>query len=347
MTQRQRNRGVRPAFTLIEILVVITIIAILVSLTAAAVMRGLVKGPELVDSTEIGELQAKLANVIKNPANPIAYLPSQLHLSKTNNYTANPKSPSYNPASPNFALDRDSMAFLQARFGKHTCFDFQCPPPQIIDWNGDLTNEELYLEGEQCLVFHLGGLPIYSPANTVPPANVTGTITFAGFSNNPQNPAQAPQNANERRQGPYFEFQSNRLESFSSAFPGNTGTYPIYLDPWTSPGGNANRKPYAFFASYNVEGGGLYNKYPLSDCLSLTAPTTGNPLAPYQASATTFLNPSSFQIISAGRPVGIPPVGNHSAFGAGGTLWGRTGTTDPLGKYNQSNFSAHLLGVAP
>jgi prepilin-type N-terminal cleavage/methylation domain-containing protein len=325
MTHRQRRRG-RSAFTLVELMVVITIIAILVALLTTAVMNALNKGPELVTSSEIGELQAKLTNVIKNPANPLVFVPSRLHLNKKNNYGAT-------------QLDIDSKAYLQARFGKHTCFDFQNPPPggQFIDWNGDNNpNEDLFLEGQQCLVFHLGGLPVYSPANTVPAANVTGAITMVGFSNNPQNPAAAPTSGAERRQGPYFEFQGSRLVSFTSA--GSTGSYPIYWDPWTHTGGNALRKPYAFFASYNTEGGGLYNKYGGSDCSSLGA------LMPYQASAATatapavFLNPNSFQIISAGK---------NGLFGAGGTNWSRSGTTDPNGKDDQSNFSAHLLGMAP
>jgi prepilin-type N-terminal cleavage/methylation domain-containing protein len=318
MTHRQRRYNTRPAFTLVELLVVITIIAILVSLTAAAVMRAISKGPELLCSTEIGELQSKLANVIKNPANPLVFVPSRLHLSKKNNYNA---------ALP---LDRDSVAFLQARFGKHTCFDFANPPPngQFIDWNGDNNaNEELFLEGQQCLVFHLGGLPTYNPPNTV-----TGTIAMVGFSNDSQNPAKAPSGTGERRQVP-FEFQSNRLVSFTSAALGSTGAFPVYLDPWKQTGGPANQHPFAFFASYNVEGGGQYDKYAgTSDCPSLGS------LLPYQSNATTFLNPSSFQIISAGK---------DGKFGAGGANWGRTGTTDPLGKDDQSNFSAHVLGVAP
>jgi hypothetical protein len=299
----------------------------LVALLTGAVMKALSKGPELQTSSEIGELQAKLANVIKNPANPLIYVPSQLHLSKTNKYNAN------------LPLDRDSVAFLQARFGKHTCYDFQNPPPngQFIDWNGDNNpNEELVLEGEQCLVFHLGGVPVYSPANTPPGAAVTGAITMVGFSNNPQNPvgnvAPTPFTTSgaEKRQGPYFEFQSSRLVSISSSLAGNVGTFPVYLDPWTHTGGNAKRQPFAFFASYNVEGTGLYNKYAQSDCASLG-------LAPYQSNGA-FLNPSSFQIISAGQ---------DGLFGAGGTNWSRAGTASLPGKDDQSNFSGHLLGVAP
>jgi len=329
MTHRQRRHGGRSAFTLIELMVVITIIAILVALLTTAVMKALGKGPELQTSSEIGELQAKLANVISNPANTLPFVPSRLHLSKKNLYT-------------NSQLDVDSIKYLQARFGKHTCFNIPNPPPpgQFIDWNGDNNpNEEVYLEGQQCLVFHLGGIPVYSPVNTVPVANVTGAITMVGFSNNPQNPvgnvAPTPFSpaATERRQGPYFEFQSSRLVSFTSTAFGISGSFPIYYDPWTHTGGNSKRRPYAFFASYNTEGGGLYNApglgYGSSDC-----PTLG--LLPYQATNGTWLNPSSFQIISAGK---------DGLFGAGGVL-PRSGTTDANGKDDQSNFSAHVLGNA-
>ena len=132
-------------------------------------------------------MQSKLSTVMNNSGSPLPYLPSQLHLSKTNNY------PNRNFAN---SVDADTIAYLQRRFGKHTCCDFMPLPnpnyPNVpfIDWNGDgKPNEELFLEGEQCLVFHLGGIPVYSPPNSPPLANVAGAITMVGFSNNPQNPA--------------------------------------------------------------------------------------------------------------------------------------------------------------
>ncbi len=147
MMQRRRGRNRRPAFTLIELLVVIAIIAILISLTAAAVMHVLVKGPESQARSEIGDLDMQLQKM-KSQFN-LKYLPSRLHLSKQNNYSNASQ------------LDLDSKAFLQARFGRDCCYGFQSPPPVAIDWNGDgVANEEIYLEGEQCLVFLLGGIPL-------------------------------------------------------------------------------------------------------------------------------------------------------------------------------------------
>ena len=49
-------------------------------------MQALSKGPELQTSSDIGEMQSKLANVMNNRPVRLTYLPSRLHLSKTNNY---------------------------------------------------------------------------------------------------------------------------------------------------------------------------------------------------------------------------------------------------------------------
>lgn len=310
MTQRKPQRGGRPAFTLVELMVVITIIAILVALLTGAVMKALTKGPELQTSSEIGEMQSKLSAMANSTG--LTIVPSQLHLSKLNNY---------NPAIP---LDRASVTFLQQRFGKRSCFDFKAPPPgKFIDWNGDnVPAEELVLEGEQVLVFLLGGVPL----------NANGSTAMVGFSSNKQNPAQVPFNG-EHRDGPFFDFQPNRLKPMQSMITGNTAgaLFPAYVDPWKQVGGLAKEAPFAFFASSNTEGGGLYT----SDCPSLG-------VTPYIQSTsgglTVWVNPSSYQIISAGK---------DGKFGAGGALWGKAGTTDPNGKDDQSNFSAHLLGVAP
>ena len=106
MTYRRRGRGRRPAFTLIEMLVVIAIIAILVSLTAAAVMRALVKGPELQTSSEIGELASKLGEAKSVGYNNTPYLYSKLVLHENGVYS-------------NSADDQHTVQVLTGMFGRY------------------------------------------------------------------------------------------------------------------------------------------------------------------------------------------------------------------------------------
>jgi prepilin-type N-terminal cleavage/methylation domain-containing protein len=307
MTHKQRGYGARPAFTLIELLVVISIIAILVSLTAAAVMRALVKGPELQTVSEANEFTTKLASEQSDLGAPV--LPSHLRLREDSAYS--------DPI--NAARNADLLqtkAFLQQAFGRHiTDAGVQ------IDWNGDGTVTttsgaagDLVLEGEQCLVFWLGGVP----------KTVGGSIGMTGF------PPQVAGGGTGKR-GPFFEFQSARLRMFSAPDPLNSNNpslpFPVYLDPWNSGSGPWGRgMAYAFFASYRTAGNGLYQ----ADC-----PSFG--VSPYQEPSGKFANASSFQIVSAGR---------DGKFGAGGANWNpANGTADPNGKDDQSNFSPRLLGA--
>ena len=290
MTHKQRGRGARPAFTLIELLVVIAIIAILVSLTAAAVMRALVKGPELQTRSEIGELESKLGEARTKGYNNTPYLYSKLVLHENGVYT-------------NSLDDQHTVQVLTGMFGRYVVGN-------KINWsqaNPPTYSKTITLEGEQALVFYLGGMP-----------NITANgVSMVGFSTNPANPAALPASAAEKRIGPYFEFQTNRLVIEANNFP-------VYTDPWKT------GSPYAYFASTNKEGAGLYQP---GDCASII------PVAPVPYIDTTgkWVNAGSFQIISAGR---------DGKFGAAGASWNpSTGTTDPNGKDDQSNFSSSLLGA--
>jgi general secretion pathway protein G len=308
MTLKPRPNAARTAFTLIELLVVIAIIAVLVSLTAAAVMRVVVKGPETQNATEIRELESAVATAKRDFGTE--YIPSQVRLSEINYYPQ---------ANVPGSLDNLTVTFLKRAFGKHCCYDFQYPLPNgvFIDWNGngqqDVTPDAnggpdggFVLEGEQCLVFFLGGIP----------TNANGTPGVVGFSTNPQNPAAA----GGTRKGPFYDFKSNRLK------PGPNGNgYFVFMDAW-------GKQPYAYFTSYNSEGYGAYNP---GDCASLKLPSL-NPLVPYKEPNGKWVNPGSCQIISAGR---------DGAFGDP-ALWApASGSTDANGRDDQSNFSSKLLGA--
>jgi prepilin-type N-terminal cleavage/methylation domain-containing protein len=324
MIRKPRTRAGRPAFTLIELLVVIAIIAVLVSLTATAVMAVLRKGPEVQTRVEISQMESDIAGV-RRDLNNVPFIPSRIKLSETNYYPQ---------ASVMGTDDYYTVQFLKQAFGKHTCYDFQYPLPAgvFIDWNGngqpDLypnattgsPDDGIVLEGQQCLVFFLGGIPTA--------AGVNGTL---GFSKDSQNPT-LPPSPGSSRWGPYFEFKSPRLKA-------GPGGFFSYMDAY------GTGQPYAYFASYNPEGVGQYNRPVVgatvtNDCPSLfpNPPYTGQPgfVVPYQQPNTIWVNPTGVQIISAGR---------DGKFGTP-SLWSpKGGTTDPNGRDDQSNFVINLMAA--
>jgi len=193
-----------------------------------------------------------------------------------------------------------------------------------IDWNGDgviaAPNTAWLLEGDQCLVFFLGGVP-------------SGTGGLRGFSSNPRNPADA---TNTKQ---YFEFSTKNLKLRAAAAYNGFNTYtatdnnavnaagavgfPSYTDPFGS-------KPYVFFSASNRKNGYLPFFATLHDCGTLTG-TTFVPYRDTQISPTQFSchQPTGFQIISAGY---------DKLYGGGGLTGGNTGSGTPDGD-NITNFS--------
>src|SRR5207244_723483 len=80
------------------------------------------------------------------------FLPSKLVLREDGNYTSGA------PNAANAALYPITIEVLKVMFGKATV---DPTSPMKIDWNGNGTIDagEFVLEGEECLVFYLGGIP--------------------------------------------------------------------------------------------------------------------------------------------------------------------------------------------
>jgi general secretion pathway protein G len=301
MRQATTPRAVsRSGFTLVELLVVILIIAILVALAAAALFGVLRKAPEVQARTEIGQFEIALM-AARNSLRGVQYLPSRLKLHEDNSYTT---------TDPD---DVATVAFLKKVWPNINLTPSPGPFPVVpaplggpgIDWNGNgqIDAGSVLLEGEQCLVFWLGGIP--NPAGP----------GVRGFNSDPTIPGA---NGNGTFNQPFFtDFKSTRL------VPGNGGFF-AYADPFNT------GRVYAYFTSYPpFPATGAYN---VTDCMSLG-------VAPYQSSATTFINPSGFQIISAGK---------DGVFGPGG-VWNPSNGYGPWTTLNPggddlANFSQSVLG---
>jgi hypothetical protein len=216
------------------------------------------------------------------------------------------------------------------------------PPPLAgMDGPGAIT-----LEGDQCLVFFLGGIPVLPGGGA--------SAQCLGFSTNPQNPASPTTD-----RIPPFEFDSKRLVLLR--FAGNPyNRYFSYGDNYCTTDGAGtllSGAPYAYFSSYKNSNG--YNRYASFQLAQPVYPAPGIALAfgasdcstlglaggAYFESASTigtkYLKPNSFQIISAGA---------DGFFGVGGGPWNATMAPQmyPAGNPgfdDQSNFSSAMLNV--
>ena len=189
----------------------------------------------------------------------------------------------------NSVLEQESRAFIQrvwptigsftnvawAGYQADGITPVQTPPAPNDFW---------LLEGDQCLVFFLGGIP-----------NINGKVT--GFSNVPTNPA-----ANSTDRTKLYDFDPGRLTLANANSP-----FPSFTDGF-------GKKPYVYFSSgrrpdgYNtaIPANALFNVSPYIQTAAVPA------VPPNPGSPAKFWNSSTFQIISAG---------NDGNFGPGGIVW--------------------------
>ncbi len=335
MIRNDSRSGSRSAFTLVELLVVVLIIAILVSLIGSAVLKAMQKIPEVQTRTEIAEmavaLQAFMSDYNLNEPPPSSLILSENISWYGQNQATNP-------------LAASSWKFLQRVFGK----SIMSTP--LVDWNGDgVQNGPWTLQGHQCLVFYLGGIPS-NPSNSMTPGAQPAGLGFSTSNAKPSmgsmtidyqaggNPAGLPGALGNmgKRKGPYFTFVTGRL--VPSALPTSFGFYS-YLDPWQVKTGPM---PYVYFSSQ-----GQNNNYSITDCNTVVfTDALGSHFAlPYwtgvSGTTLTFSNSNTYQIISAGRDgmfgynPGLPQPNN---------LWVPASGAVGTGADDQANFSGSLLG---
>jgi type II secretory pathway pseudopilin PulG len=327
----RRDRQDRLAFTLVELLVVMTIIIVLMGLSLAGVQRIRSKARELKVRSDISQLEAAIASFKTNYQ--VAYIPSRIVLREDGMYGTN--------ADPIIrAWEQQSIVYLKKVWPRLATP--LTPGFAGIDWNNDnkITVGDAgawVLEGDQCLVFFLGGAQ----------QNQGGAVGCLGFSTDPRN----PMSQQARRSSPNADFTSDRLAVLpNGGYKYRSDQFATFLDPFST--------PYAYFSStygndydYNWKAsnqqvwdcdsfGGVFQlvPYPNTGTFSIV-PYFDSNLAPN----VIFYNRDGFQIICAGK---------NKLFGAGGgwsiaqgysTANAITGQPEP-GIDDFSNFHAMNMG---
>lgn len=317
------RRSRREGYTLIELLVVIGIIGLLASIIIPAVAKVKDAAMRARVSSEIGELSLAVEGF--KTTYDVKYIPSGLVL--TNAYN------------PNNAAHVESQQFLSKIWPKGLA-SYSLPPAQDQISNQQIN--EFRLDGNQVLVFLLGGIPPGPDASKneiftyqVPPPGSYGyplppyfNGNRSGFRNSPAYPLNNPNGfvavSGEQAKGPFFNFKQERL------FGGH------FYDPY-------GETPYLYFSSkngndYHAFGvfAGAINTYTQDGGWGRAA--DGNSVKPFKGLDGRYLNPNGFQIISAGK---------DKVFGRGGQYEPGIGDYTPSapGGDDIANFHRGMLGA--
>jgi prepilin-type N-terminal cleavage/methylation domain-containing protein len=302
----------RPSFTLIELLVVIAIIGVLMSLLLAAVFKVMDKADEAANRNDITQLATAIQTF--QSRFQVDYIPSRLFLGKhkADYFQDYPTCTVFRTPTH---LYQDSWQYLN-KLWPRLIWNQSAHQGDAINWGGTAEIQEL--DGGQCVVFFLGGIP------------ANGGLV--GFSTSPTDPSTP---GGDRIS--FFDFKANRLSAAAA-----DGGYPRYLDTY-------GKKPFAYFSSYKTPNN--YNRYVTlteranSDCFGAVYGTVW-PYAQNWTGTHQYVNPNTFQLISAGK---------NATFGTGtnattGTPLYTPGVTNlPInnGGYDDiANFYDRFLGIA-
>ncbi len=276
------------------------------------------KANESAVSAEINQFAQALADFKSKYGD---YPPSRVYLSEYGNYsgiatTTMVTSLSTSDISVGQLIQR-SLVTLR-KFFPRAVFSTTGNSGLWYDFNGNgIQDQNPYiLDGRQCLVFFLGGVPQYNSAS--------GTFQqgMTGFGRLPTNPFSnsIPGNGaySNNRVPPLFEFKGNRLKLIPTADGNNF--FPAYFDSNSS---TSNPSYFAYFSAY---GGSGYDPndvnvaetdnsgtaislsfqvtFPLYNSSTAVNTTVSPPPNPYTTSLTTtsvsYQSPQTFQIISPG-----------------------------------------------
>ncbi|APZ92828.1 type II secretion system protein [Fuerstiella marisgermanici] len=252
------NSNHRSAFTLLELLAVITIISILLALILPAIGQARRSADETALSVELKQLEQALASF---KARFNRYPPSSITLWDT---------------AAEWNTHPNDKAVIRSMWRD---FDFTTGgrgPAAGHPWAG--TDKEL--TGDECLVFFLGGVPVANGAG-VPP-------TLAGFSKNGKWPFAI---GGENRDGPFFTEWKDQEARLVDDTPSDSGPDEIYS---YTDGLGTNQVPMWYSAADNgryLNGDPVYyqgdGKTPWNrDTFQLIAPGSDDEFGNIQQSAT-------------------------------------------------------------
>ena len=363
-----RPRG----FTLIELLVVIVIIALLIGLLLPAIMGAFRKAKAAAVQAEINQLAQAIASfktkygdyfpsrIILNESGGLPSVLTQVNSGASADITVLQLSTRTTNAFRKF-WPRAPLSTSSAVWGTTGAwYDFDGDGTR--GHNGSYVN--ILLEGHECLVFFLGGIPLPDPSNA---GHFLGTV---GFSKNPTNPFMSGQTGagamySANRDQPFFTFDTSRLigTTNDAGTTGVTNAFPGFLDQLNTQSGGTGG-PQNFYAYFSFNNGlgydpndmnfnnaifeadangqapltlkftsplvGGFTASPSPNPYTSSSPAPGALLVPPTNQSPTYINAQSFQIISPGTDGTYGLGGYYNASSTASTTSALDPTEDSL-----------------